>query len=106
MKESAPHGFEVQSDPAPEKGGWLHSRAIELYGWAGVIVVVGAYCLMSLGVVTPGATFYLANLLGSIGIALVAYRDSASQPFWLNVVWSVFAVVGIAVSLFGGGGAG
>ncbi len=103
MSNSAPHRLEVPHDPAPEKAGWLHSKLIEAYGWAGVIVVVGAYCCMSLGWVTPGATFYLVNLLGSIGIALVAHRDSAKQPFWLNVVWSIFAVVGMAVSLFSGG---
>ena len=64
-----------------------------------MIVVVGAYCCMALGWIAPSGGYYLANLLGSIGIATVAYRDRAWQPFWLNVVWSIFAVVGIGVGV-------
>ena len=68
----------------------------EALGWYGVVAIVGAYALMSLGIFSPHNIYYqLLNLSGALGIVLDSFRDKDYQPVVLNIIWSVIALIAI-----------
>lgn len=70
--------------------------AIEFLGWAGVVVTLGAYAAVSLGFLLPGDTLYpLLNLFSGVAIGIETYVHKDSQPFWLNVIWALIALVAL-----------
>jgi len=72
------------------------SNVIEGLGWYGVLAVVGAYGMLSLGMISANDLVYqLLNLTGALAIMIDAYKDGNMQPVVLNVVWAVIAVVGL-----------
>lgn len=72
------------------------NSVIEGLGWYGVVAVVGAYGLLSLGVISANDLSYqLLNLTGAMGIMIDAYKDRNMQPVVLNVVWALIAMVGL-----------
>ena len=73
------------------------TKLIEAFGWFGTVCVFGAYILTSNGwLPSTGVTFQLLNLVGGIGIATVSYTKRNYQPFALNFIWSIVAVIAIA----------
>jgi len=65
-------------------------------GWYGVCAILGAYILVSFGViVTKSYIYQLLNLTGAIGIMLEAASKKDKQPVVLNVVWALVALVAI-----------
>jgi hypothetical protein len=68
----------------------------ETLGWYGVIAIVGAYTLLSLGILpSTSLTFQMLNLTGAIGIVVDAIDDKDMQPAVLNIIWAVIALVAI-----------
>ena len=68
----------------------------ETLGWYGVVAVVGAYALLSLGILSSNSlTFQVLNLTGAIGIVIDAIDDKNTQPAVLNIIWAIIAIVAI-----------
>jgi hypothetical protein len=70
---------------------------INVVGWIGMALLIGAYALVTTGKLTgPGLTFQLMNLFGG-GFLMV---NSAYYGAWpsaaLNLVWVVIGLVGLA----------
>lgn len=69
-------------------------RVYGFLGWYGLITVVGAYILVSFSIVAPDNIIYqLLNFTGSIGITIETYYKKDYQPFWLNLLWAVIALI-------------
>jgi hypothetical protein len=51
---------------------------IQIAGWVGTILVVGAYFLVSYNKIPPTSSFYqLLNLIGVIGVGISVYYEHA-----------------------------
>jgi hypothetical protein len=73
---------------------------ISFLGWYGLVTVVGAYILVSFSLVTPTNVVYqLLNFTGSIGITIETWYKKDYQPFWLNLIWALIALVAM-ISVF------
>ncbi len=60
----------------------------EVLGWYGVVAIVGAYALLSLGILSSNSLlFQELNLTGAIGIVIDALDDKNAQPTILNIIW-------------------
>lgn len=69
---------------------------VEIVGWVGVASIVGAYALVSYGIISPDQLAYqLINLLGAIGIIINSWSKKDYQPVVLNVVWLIIALTAI-----------
>lgn len=69
---------------------WTH----ELLGWMGVVCIVAAYALTTLGSMPTHSMVYLwLNLVGAVCIAVDAFAQKNYQPVVLNGVWFAIAVV-------------
>ena len=74
----------------------MKNRFIGILGWYGVVATIGAYILVSFSLVTPTSlTYQLLNLTGAVGVTIETYQQKDYQPFWLNLIWSVIALVAI-----------
>jgi len=75
-------------------------NARELAGWTGVLLILLAYCLVTLGGLQPSDLLYsLMNLFGALGIIASSYSKRDLQPVFLNLVWLLVAAIGIFKSL-------
>ena len=73
---------------------FMKKQFISFLGWYGLVAVVGAYILVSFSLVPPTNLLYqLLNLTGSIGITIETYYKKDYQPFWLNLIWALIALV-------------
>ncbi len=70
--------------------------AIETIGWLGAVCVLVAYCLVLFGII-DGDGFWNAflNLLGAIGIMVIAVHKKVAQSIVLNAIWAVIALIAI-----------
>lgn len=69
--------------------GWL--------GWYGVAATILAYIFVSFSVLAPTSIAYqLLNLTGALGVTIETYYRRDYQPFWLNLIWAVIALVALA----------
>ena len=70
--------------------------AVEVVGWAGALLILLAYILVSLGRVTgQSAAFQWMNLLGAAGFIVNGWWHHALPSATLNVVWMLFAAVAL-----------
>ena len=68
----------------------------EACSWYGVVAILGAYALLSFGILdSQHLTYQLLNLSGGIGIVIDAVADKNTQPAVLNTIWAVIAVIAI-----------
>ncbi len=69
----------------------------------GTALVLGAYALLNLRIITVDSFAYQAmNLIGSIGLLLISYAERAYQPAVLNLIWGVLAALGLVTLLIKG----
>lgn len=62
--------------------------AIEVIGWTGAVLIVGAYALLSAGRLTADSRVYhLMNIVGAIGFVINSGWNGALPSAALNVVW-------------------
>lgn len=74
---------------------------IELVGWYGTIVIVGAYALLSFGMLTSSDFWYqFLNFSGALGIVVVSFFKRAYQPGVLNIIWALIALFAIVKIVF------
>ncbi len=66
----------------------------QIIGWIGMILILAAYFLVSFDMVTVhNIWFQLLNIIGSFGLALVAFGRRDWQPMVLNIIWILIAII-------------
>lgn len=70
--------------------------AINVVGWLGMLLLIGAYGLVTAGrVAGTGLPFQLMNLFGGFFLMLNSAYYGAWPSAGLNIVWVVVGVVGL-----------
>ncbi len=65
-------------------------------GWIGMVLIVMAYFLVSFEILTVhNIWFQLMNIVGSLGLVLVASARRDWQPMVLNIIWILIGIVAI-----------
>lgn len=71
-------------------------RTLDIIGWIGVAMVVGAFFALTIGVLPADSITYAAlNAFGALAIIGSSYIKRDFQPVFLNVVWLLIAIFGI-----------
>ena len=61
---------------------------VEIAGWAGAILILGAYILLTLGRIQPQSVMYQAmNVAGAAGFIVNGLANGALPSATLNVIW-------------------
>lgn len=72
-----------------------------LAGWYGVVALLGAYGLVSFGVIpADGLAYQFINVSGALGIVAVAASKGDMQPAVLNLAWAGIGLVAILRLVF------
>ncbi|MBI2035581.1 MAG: hypothetical protein HYT12_02765 [Candidatus Liptonbacteria bacterium] len=67
-----------------------------IFGWVGVVAILGAYYLVSTDKISSQSTRYQAiNFFGAIGIAWNSFNQGAWPSVAVNIIWSVIAIVAL-----------
>lgn len=62
--------------------------AIEIIGWTGAALILGAYALLSAGKLrAESVTYHLMNILGAAGFVINSGWNGALPSAVMNVVW-------------------
>jgi hypothetical protein len=70
--------------------------AIEVIGWGGAVLIVGAYAQLSAGrLAADSRTYHLMNILGAIGFVVNSGWNGAYPSAALNVVWLGIGAYGL-----------
>lgn len=73
------------------------TRIAELAGWYGTSAIVGAYALVSFGILdAEGIVFQLLNLSGALGIIVISIVKNVTQTIVLNLFWAAIAIIALA----------
>jgi TRAP-type C4-dicarboxylate transport system permease small subunit len=64
----------------------------EVVGWAGTVVILTGYFLLSIGRIPNGRLYQWLNLAGAIGLLVNGAFHAAWPSAILNVVWSGIAL--------------
>ena len=68
----------------------------EIAGWSGTGAIVGAYLLVSMGVVDgAGWVYQILNLTGALGLIGIAYLKGLRQNVVLNLFWAAIGILAI-----------
>jgi hypothetical protein len=68
--------------------------AVEVAGWAGALLILLGYLLMTTGRLTGSSLLYQAiNVLGAAGFALNGWWHRALPSVALNVVWLLIGAI-------------
>jgi len=74
----------------------FQEQLTEFAGWIGVLSILLAYALLSIGALeSTDVRYHGLNLLGGIGIIVDALADKNYQPAVLNLIWATIAVYAI-----------
>ncbi len=68
---------------------------IDTLGWTGVILVIGAYALLSFGAIKADLWFQVPTLMGSLAVALEAWLKKDKQPAILNFIFAAIALLAV-----------
>src|SRR5258708_37638663 len=70
---------------------------IQICGWVGTVLIVGAYFLNSRGYVRAQSKGYqLMNLAGSVGVFVNVWHQRAWPAVALQVTWAIIALWSLA----------
>jgi hypothetical protein len=62
--------------------------AVEFAGWAGALLILFAYLLLSMGRLTgQSLTYQIMNIVGAIGFVINGWWHGAMPSAALNVLW-------------------
>lgn len=71
--------------------------AISWIGWYGVVATIVAYALISALILPATSLIYQGlNFTGALGVTIETWARKDYQPFWLNLIWALIALVAIA----------
>jgi hypothetical protein len=69
---------------------------VEVVGWAGAVVLLAAYALLSAGRLhQASATYQWMNLAGAVGLMANQAFYGSWPPIAVNLVWSAIAVASL-----------
>ncbi len=69
---------------------------IEIIGWIGTVLIVGAYFLNINGKVkSTSVTYILTNIIGGVLFSIYTYAHRTYPNMVVNVVWVIIAVAAI-----------
>lgn len=72
-------------------------NVIEIIGWIGAVLLVGAYFFNINGKLKSTSTTYIiCNLLGGVFFAINTWAHKAYPSVLVNVIWVVIAIAAIA----------
>jgi hypothetical protein len=75
--------------------------AAELSGWAGMILILMSYILITLNKITANDKSYqLLNFVGSSFFIFHLHYNKAWPAMWLNIIWAIigaFALIRIFI---------
>ncbi|HYV38201.1 MAG TPA: hypothetical protein VE988_21125 [Gemmataceae bacterium] len=63
----------------------------EWLGWAGALVLLLAYALLSLSVLDKGVPFHLLNLLGALAVGKAALCKKSYPAAFVEFAWAFIA---------------
>ena len=70
--------------------------AVEVVGWAGALLILSAYLLLSMGKVSGQSMLYQAmNAVGAAGFIVNGWWHGAIPNTALNVVWMIIAAIAL-----------
>ena len=70
--------------------------AVEVAGWAGASLILGAYLLLSMGKVTGQSLLYQGmNIVGAAGFIVNGWWHGAVPSAVLNVIWMIIGGVAL-----------
>ena len=76
-------------------------KAIEIFGWYGVLAIPLAYALVSFAVLQPNNIWYqILNGTGALGITIETFSKKDYEPGVLNLIWTLIALIAIARIIF------
>lgn len=76
---------------------YMKNKVAECAGWYGIVAILGAYFLVSFGVITSDSVvFQLLNATGAVGIIWISVVKRLRQTVVLNAVWLAIALVALA----------
>ncbi len=71
-------------------------KQVELIGWVGFVLIISAYLLLTLNQLESGSAIYhTINLIGALCMVVNARYKGAMPLVWLNIVWSLIAMMGL-----------
>jgi hypothetical protein len=74
----------------------MTEKHFEQIGWIGFALIVSAYLFVTIEFLdVSSAVYHLMNLAGALCMAANAKHNKAKPLFWLNLVWSLIAVIGL-----------
>jgi hypothetical protein len=74
----------------------MNNLLIEITGWIGSVLIVGAFALNSLDKIKSNSFWYqLANLVGGICFIINTLHHKAYPSAFVNVVWAFIAIFSI-----------
>lgn len=74
----------------------MNKTIVNDIGWLGVVLILLAYLLNSLGTLNAADDSYLLlNIIGSIFLAYESFKKKDRQPVALNIIWALIAVVAL-----------
>lgn len=75
----------------------------DVVGWAGAVLLLAAYALLSLKKIRGDSVIYQAmNVLAGIGLAISSFSHQAYPLTFVNSVWSVIGIIAIVFALKNG----
>ena len=78
------------------------SMAIEILGWVGALLVLGAYGLLSLKkIISSGYLYQGMNIAGAFLLAIYTLEKNAVPSFLLNIIWSIIGISAVVMQLRG-----
>ena len=74
----------------------ISNKWYEALGWIGIVLILGGYGLLALGILDAKSLIYHgATLAGSIMVGLISAYKKVYQPAVLNGLFAVFALIAI-----------
>jgi hypothetical protein len=74
----------------------INDKHYERIGWLGFLLIVSAYLFVTIKLIAvSSAAYHLLNLTGALCMVANAKHNRAKPLFWLNVVWSLIAIIGL-----------
>jgi hypothetical protein len=67
----------------------------DIIGWAGMVLVLLAYALLSTGKLKNGYLYQILNFVAALLMAIGLYPKNAWFSFTLQVVWGIIAIIAI-----------
>lgn len=68
----------------------------QIFGWAGALLIISAYFLISHKKLSGANKIYqLMNLIGATGVGVNALYQEAWPSFFIQVIWIIIAVASL-----------